>query len=405
MKKKLLSAGLTLALFVSCLVTPAVAQKSGIVDMEKQFAVKGTKMTVNEDAVQFTLTQETATIRYVRPLATAGFSFRINGVDDKEKKLEKISMKLTDIEDEACSICVNLGQLNDENTAVKLNSEGRTYLTAGSMYKKNKMDIALVFNENQLSFSDDQNAYTMQVETCENGTSFDGFPSMGVTMELTVTGKAGATFDLKTINNQNFGESFRTDRVEPVLCIPNMKKSVLKDSVVELMPAAAYDVLSDNVTLKLTVQDAQSNIVEDINGTKLDKVDGTKVYQVKLTEYGQYRISYVASDGENKTRNMGYQMTVKDAAAPNITLVKTFEQTVKVGEEFIFPEVEVEDNAKGDITTYVTVKAPNGVITREKDKFVPQTEGVYTITFSALDASGNIGRYQVEICAEGGSNS
>ena len=53
----------------------------------------------------------------------------------------------------------------------------------------------------------------------------------------------------------------------------------------------------------------------------------------------------------------------------------------------------------------MNVKHPSGIITCEKESFTPKTEGIYVLTFSAQDASGNVGRLTVEIFAEGGSES
>lgn len=401
-KKKILSICVAAALVITTTLTTISAKNDDRVDVIGLFEINGATTKMQEESIDFKLTSTKATIKFTNPIAMSGFSFRWNGVDDSKKKLEKLNLKLTDKDNENNSLLVTFGRLSDDFTSVKINNQGKTYLTKGSTYKKNNEDISISFNENLNSFADDAGSYKVTVDTNLNGDIFEGFQKKGAILELVVEGAKGTTFSLKTINGQSFGNAYTTDNMEPIICIPNVEKSAEKGSVKVLQAATAYDVLKSESTLKLTVQDPDGDVVKDEKGTELKDVDGNKEYEVKFSKFGQYRILYVASDGENKTRNTGYQINVNDTGAPNIELEDEMESEIKVGETLEFPKLKITDNKDDKFTSWAYVKCPSGVVRHAKDKYKLDEEGVYKITFCAQDESGNIGYYEKEILAKGG---
>ena len=243
----------------------------------------------------------------------------------------------------------------------------------------------------------------MTANSCINGEDFNGFASKGVNLKLIVTGKIGANFSINAINEQPFGKNYVIDNVEPTLCIPTGQTNMMHNSIATLPKAAAFDVFSDEATLELTVQDPEGNVIKDESGKLLDNVDGSKEYRIKFSEYGTYRVVYVASDGVNKTRGMGYQINVKDEGTPVIQLKKEMTTKATVGEEIVFPELIIDDNTDGEFITWTNVLHPEGYMTCEKTSFTATTPGQYVITFCAQDESGNIGRFVTNIYVEGSS--
>lgn len=403
MKKKIVSLGVCLALAVSTFALTTLAEKGKSVNILEYFEIEGATATVQEDSIDFALTGEQAVIRYTKPIAGPGFSFYWNSVPDEQQKLETLGLTLTDSENTDCSVKLTFAKLNETNSAVRFNNESRTYMAAGSTYASNSSDISVSYSERTNTFTNDAENFRIKADKCLNGTAFEGFPSMGVNLELTVTGKPGAVFCLRSINGQPFGSDYEVDSVEPLLCLPNTQTKVIKDAVIELPAAKAFDMLGEVKMLELTVQDPDGETVTDEEGKKLENVDGTEVYRIKCSKYGQYRIRYVTSDGTNKTRSVGYQIAVNDVGAPVIMLEKAMKTDVKVGETVTFSKMKVEDEVEGDITTWINVAYPSGIIKCEKESFVPEEEGIYRVTYSAMDASGNIGRLVVELYAAGGS--
>ena len=378
------------------------ANDTKAVNQEKLFEVSGATVSVKEQSLDFTLTDKTAKITFKKPLGASGFSFRWNGVKDTKKRLETMKLTLADSKDAEKSVKLTFGTLSDQYTSVMFNQEQRAYLANGATYLVNENDLSMHFNENTNCFVDDAGAYSIEATNYTNGAFFEGFPSMAINLEIHLTGVEGGSFSLKALNEQPFGSEYTEDTVEPRLSIsPDVVKKAAYNSVINLKPAAAHDVFQKDSTVELTVKTPSGEIAETEDGKKLSKVDGTKQYKFKTTEYGQYRVGYVVSDGTNKSRNLGYQISVTDTGAPVVELTGKMERFLKVGKKYIFPQVKVTDNVDGEFTTWINVMHPDGYISCEKRSFTPDVEGHYTITFNAQDTNGNIGRMRVQVYAEG----
>ena len=408
MKRTIISVTVALGLLISCIAFPAAAKeanypymKDGKIDMLGYFDVKGATNALKTDSVDFTLTEQTATITFKKSLAADIFSLHWNGVDDSKKLLESLSVVMTDTKDSNSSLKVTFSKVNDINTAVTLSGEGKTYLIPASTYKVNQTDMELAYDAATKSLSDG-NSDTFYPAKSQNGNDFEGFQSHSLTVTIEVTGKVGATFSLKELNTQRFGSDYQTDNVEPDICIPFSLTKALYNSVVTLPTAMAADVLADNATLKMTVKTPSGKIATDKAGTSLKDVDGNASHKLKVNEYGLYRVSYAASDGTNQTRDIGYTISVTDMGAPAVQLASEFPQKITVGTEVKFPKMKITDNAKGNCATWINVKHPSGIITHETTGFKPEEKGKYTIIFSAVDSSGNIGSLTMETNAEGG---
>lgn len=400
-KKSILSVCVLLALLISVISIPVLADASKEVNQAELFEVSGATVEVKEYSVDFTLTEKTASIKFKRALSASGFSLYWNGVEDQQKLLDTMVVALKDSADENRSVQVTYETLSDDYTAMQFNGEDRAYLVAGATYKANATDFSLMFQENTNVFTDEAESFEIESHNYNNGDHFAGFPSLAVNLEFTLSGKPGASFSLKALNDQFFGSEFSLDETEPRLAISTeaVKEATL-NSTVTILPAAALDVFQEESTIQLTVNTPEGEILETEDGIKLSKVDGTKAYIVKLTEYGVYRVKYVVSDGINKSRGMGYQITVSDTGAPVVELAEEMNNFLTVGKEFTFPKIKVTDNASKECTTWINVMHPDGYMSCEKDSFTPDKEGHYTITFNAMDENGNIGRLRVQVYAE-----
>ena len=409
MKKKIFSSLLIAAILLNLLSvggfaddkpSPYIETADGKIDLIGYFQMEGVTAELQEETICFTLTAETASITFARPLTADGFSIRWNGVDDPEKKTETLAVTIADIQNPEYSISLNYQKMNEQYCAVKCNNTGRTYLASGSMYKQNQADTFLYYSAEAKSLSDGA-GFNVLIEKYISGTDFNGFPSGAVNMRMDVTGQVGGSFCLKSINEQRFGTEYVEDDSEPVLGIANRATRALYQSVVTVGGAIAYDVLSTDSAVTLTVKDNNGEIVKDINGTLLENVDGTQLYQFKVEQYGVYNVSYVTSDGINKSRGMGYRMNVMDDGGPVITIEKPVE-ALTVGQTYTFPAMTVTDNADAECEAWITVKHPSGILTTEKNSFTPEEEGNYTIIYMAVDKSGNVGKLIAETHAKKG---
>ena len=128
-----------------------------------------------------------------------------------------------------------------------------------------------------------------------------------------------------------------------------------------------------------------------------------KPYRIKIEQYGNYSLEFVATDGVNTTRTIVTAIRVLDETAPELQLKKAIPGSHKVGEKITFPELIVTDNVtdKEKLVTWVNVIHPDGTMTYEKDSVKLKLEGVYEIRFQALDEAGNITFVTTKTYAEG----
>ncbi len=410
MKKRVLLVTISIAVLASMLLLHTGAagksenysyMKDGKIDLLGYFELSGATAVLKEESIDFTLTEETATIRFKKPLASDGFNFQWNGVNDSEKRLETLALQLQDSEDENISLLATFGRINDTKSSIRCNDDAIAKLIPSSTYVENKSEFYLVYDSAAQVLTDSTN-YTIHLTTCENGQSFAGFPSKALNLTMTMSGRAGATFSLKSMNAQRFGTAFQVDRVEPMICMPTDLTKALYNSEITIPAATAYDVLANEANLKLTVKTPEGETAKDVSGKKLENVDGMKEYRLKISEYGQYRISYVSSDGDNKTRSLGYRISVLDTGAPELEIEGELKESVTVGDTVTFPNIKAKDAAKSECTTWINVTHPSGYITCEKEKFEPAEEGVYEIRFYASDEYGNIAKKSIKLYAKEG---
>lgn len=87
-----------------------------------------------------------------------------------------------------------------------------------------------------------------------------------------------------------------------------------------------------------------------------------------------------------------------DRLAPEISVPAPFKY-VKTGDKVVL-EAECKDAVCGTVTPDVTVQNPTGQsVAVENGSFTASTEGEYTVTFTAEDASGNKSTETVVVCA------
>ena len=179
------------------------------------------------------------------------------------------------------------------------------------------------------------------------------------------------------------------------------------NSIVTLPRGLAGDVLCPSVKFHLTVTAPDGSVAKDVNGQLLQAVDPCMEYTLKVDQYGQYIVSYTASEatnsGGNETRFL-YALNVLDDEAPQITLHHSVQDQVVVGKSIILPDISVSDN----VSTQENIICTKYFLTRDgriseltgNSNSVKATEaGVWEIRIVAYDEAHNIQiiRYYVEV--------
>lgn len=406
-RTKILAVSIAVILLFATLSTMVFAEKAennypytkdGKIDLSGYFTLEGAKITVEEEAVLFTMTADTAKIVFNKPLAADGFNLAWNAVNDGKQRLDKMTITVSDMQNEKSAIDLIYEKLSDSKTVFRLNASGVANLINGSMFRENNRDFKLTYSASEMLVTDG-NAIAAEVKQNTHADAFNGFDSLAVNMTITLSGEKGASFKLTTLNMQRLGTKYLDDNVEPMLCIPSFSAKQIYNSEVTLPQVAAYDVLAENVTIRMTVQAPSGETVKAVDGTLLEDVDGRGTYKIKMSEWGIYRISYVLSDGKNTTMPMGYQLSVADDGAPQLVLKQTI-PVLTAGESYTFPEYTVEDNSGSECISWITVEHPDGTMSVEEGSFVPQEAGIYCFTFTAMDENGNVTRITVKTYAK-----
>lgn len=396
-KKVMLSLGIVASLVAGMV---SFATDDGTVQMEKLFQVEGAQVNVQEQSVDFIMKGETATVTFVKPLASDGFSLSFAGVDDNS--MQQIDFVLTDSVDDKSSTKLNFIRMNDTYTAVALNDSERSYITNGSMYLNNDTDFYFTYNADSQVFTDSA-SYTIPVSANVDGSAFKGYTSQMLDLTVVLHGETGSVFRLKDMNRQRMGRDYEIDNVEPIITLTNGVAEAKKGSTIKLPTAFATDVLSDTASVKMSVLDPEGNVVKAIDGTKLEDVTPDKAYEITIDSYGDYRLEYQATDGKNKTRTVSSQIHVVDDSKPIVKLSELLPESAKVGDELVLPELSCEDNVTTaeNLVTWVTVKCPSGKMCGVKKSIILEEKGQYQFSFHGMDEEGNIRSIVQKIYVEG----
>ena len=241
----------------------------------------------------------------------------------------------------------------------------------------------------------------------DSGNPFSGFPSGRVYIFAeAVNAAAGSGYTVEKLDNMSITNLPR-DRIKPRIAVSGEYGGMYaKDSEYVIPSAIATDTVDPNVAFSMTVRSPSGEIVTDIGGKLLSGVDPTVEYRILLSEFGQYKVDYTATDFSGNQATLSYAVNILDRTAPVVTVAKTWSATASVGEKVTLPEVTVSDDksAAEDIMVYRTVRNPNGVLvvfgfdyTVGEDgqldytryQFTYKYAGVYRFIVLAMDEAGN----------------
>ncbi len=309
----------------------------------------------------------------------------------------------------------------DKNVAVtmivKSGENGRAFVDFGSLEDR-EMNKGFNLGKNSngedmdvISFSYELGRfYVDQLEsvvTVDNqGKAFNGFPSGRIYISTEVVdAQAGAEYLLTKFDNHIMNNG-TTDRTPPRVAIVGEYGGMYnKNDIYHIAPALASDTLYADITATVSVRTPKGEIVSDVNGLALENVPADRVYDIKLTEYGQYQVKYVASD-LNREGDIAHTINVFDKKAPKLVVVGAWSETVKLGETVTLPELAAEDDSSTfeEMKVFRYVRNPYGkAVSFGQDyaitdfgeveyyeyKFTFNNVGTYTFINVAYDAAGN----------------
>ena len=282
-----------------------------------------------------------------------------------------------------------------ENVALCINNSTDKY-TLDSSYFNDRIGCLLRFNAfvNTITTEEDE-SITIAINQTLQGEAFGGFTSGKVYISACFTGVTGKSeVKISKICGQPLTTTNK-DNIKPAVALFGEYEFNyrLNDNVV-LYDAIAGDVLDPDLTVTMSVMGPDKKYLTDINGLQLKDVSVDK-YEIKLTQYGTYKIIYKAVDSSGKSVTFTQPLVVFDDVAPIFT-VTNVPKSGKLNTEIKLPKATANDNVDGEVKVFVYVSDPSGtyipVNANAKGEYLFQAtkKGKYLVKYLAFDAFGNM---------------
>lgn len=352
--------------------------------MQNYFVTDGATAQAGDSAVTIGAQRADGGFTFANRLLAEGFSLSLNAVPAKSLYVG-LKITLEDSLDPSVRLVIEIAK----NGTTSLARVGTASVELSSGFLTSSASNAFVIGYRS-------GTVTFGTVSLSAGT-FAGFPSGFAYLSVAFAGASeGSAFEVMDINDQPISAA-ANDRIRPKINLFGTYGDAAAFGARQVIPAAiAGDVLDPNTTLLLTVTAPDGTNVTAADGTVLSGIVPERAYEIDLTQYGQYFVSYVASDTfSGKSFELGYAITVEDRTAPEITFAHDFAASVKVGDVIVIPDFTVTDNVTAAdglrIAKYVLTSQGRLIeLTGTGNAFRPVHAGEYEVRIIAVDAAGNI---------------
>lgn len=331
----------------------------------------GITYTVNKDAV----------LEFVNPVQVKQFTLQFEV--SAKYSFSSLNIYLTDMKTDE-EVKFSFAPCG-ESSAFSLN--GKPTCSSGAAFGSGVFDILFNCTDGIVYGSI---ARTVAVNKYYSGKDYNGFTEMTAYLKIQLEGVTGESqFIVKTLNSQKF-DTKATDDTGPQILVDNLNGEYAFNEELTFDKAFAFDVFGCVKSLTMSVKSPDGNFAVAIDDTVMNGEQSPfEEYVVKLTQYGNYTVSYSAVDGANVKSEYSYTVTVADKVPPTITL-GTAVTEARTGDTVKIASATVTDNLNENCTLAVFVKKPDGVfLPADGMSFVAESSGNYTVYYMAFDESGN----------------
>ena len=361
-------------------------------DIAKNFRVVSgdAKINVGESAIGFETT-ENSKIRFANAVQAELFSTAFRwSTENSKKNFGKVNVYLTDSLDEDISIKITY-YWKGSNAYFAVN-DGVAIKVPSSTSSIETNTLLLNYTAETKQVYPSLTRKTNVTHTL-NGDVFNGFPSNKVYVDYELIEVVGnSELFIQSINNQSICY-WDGDLVEPQIFAKRANGDVAKDSLVTIYGGRAYDVLSNYVTLSLTVKDPSGNVVNSVDGIALNSsCNPSQDYVIKASAFGEYKVEFVAKDLNGSRKTLRYVFNVVDTIAPILKL-DTSNASASLNQTVTVRDCRVSDDvtAKEDLILYVFVMSPSAKLQTVKDnRFEAKEQGTYVVYYYCYDEIGNV---------------
>ena len=310
----------------------------------------------------------------------------------KKSNFQAVDIVLADAENADVAFTVRLQPAENYRSTVQIGRR-TALLSCGFDTYSNSNKFSLAYNDGVFSIG----SAKIPVDKTDSGEDFSGFPSETVKITVKFVGaEKGAQYQVRNLCGQPLGELY-SDRIKPLMKIlGNYGGTSEVGASVTIPQMIARDVLNPTVITYVTAKDASGNFIKADDGTILNKAPTTKAYTFKTQTYGQYQCEYVARDTLSGRENkVPFIITVFDAEAPKISFATAPQNSAKVGEAIVVPNLNLSDNvsAKEDLIIACYIVSATGKIfylPEGSNSMEATYAGTYQIRVLVYDAAGNI---------------
>ncbi len=370
---------------IPCIVASSFNETFGINEIDvKKYFVGDVDVTPTIDDMVISATSKNASWMFANKQVAKDFMIEISGAKDSVA-FGGIRLRFEDSIN--AEYAIELELLKGATTTAKLGTQ------VGEMdFSWAEEDIlAISLKDSYVALGSTKLVYS----TYTNGEKFNGFPSnyLYVSCEF-INATEGAQYAVKSINEQRVS-SYSRDELAPKIVVLDNKigGAYLPGSTINISNIVGWDVLSGNTVCTVSVYDSSYEYITALDGTLLNEADASVSYQIVLNEIGRYYIRYTAIDENGRPAEYPLSVRILDTEAPVMKIDKAA-TSAKVGESFTVAKVTVTDNydALEKLDVYCIVTAPDGKKESVKlgGSYVPTVAGNYTITYIAVDTTGNM---------------
>lgn len=340
------------------------------------------------------------TAEFVNAVITDGLNLGVK-VNSAENNFSSFSIYLTDAENENISIRLQFVKGADAGSDSYMIYNGDDKLLIDPSFY-NDEEIALTYSESDRNIHI-VNAAAKITETV-SGETFEGFPGKKVYVRFVFEDVSGAaSISVSKINSQLMS-NYSGDSVKPMVYIfgEYAKKYALNDTI-PVLNALAGDVIDPSPDVTVTLTDHNGEIVTSLDGVRLENMSADEVLYFKAEKYGNYLLTYTATDEAGKTTTYYRAINVEDIVPPEIQVNGEIAETVKTGSDVAVPFASVTDNLDDNPMLLRILVLPDGsqtILSETADAFRAVYSGVYKVRYIAWDSEGNFSMTEFTVTAE-----
>ncbi len=361
------------------------------------FVTDGAQVSLGDNSATVTANATNGSFMFANALLAEEFTATLHGIPARSS-FGGLKIELIDSVDRTVSICAELVYAGG---VTALRADGKQIGIAAGFAQSaetNKFEFGYASGAVRVGTA------TLNITHTAAGKEFKGFSSDLVYLRISfIDAQENAAYEISELNSQPIMNA-SSDRIRPKIVLTKSYGGTAALNEEVIVPrGVAGDVLDPVVSFSVTVLDPDGNAVVSTDGIKLENVDPNREYTFKAEKYGNYQVTYSATDSfSEKTQLLGYIVLSEDREPPTFQFDRDFPTAGKVGEPIVIPNFTVSDNVTASENLIVTkyVRTASGMLVslpQSSNSFRPTGAGEYTFIFTALDEAGNFAVLQLKV--------